>query len=201
MRYYSNVRMAMVVAILAGAFPYSAAAEVIAIKDGTFIFEGNGSPNQGTGRVEISGNKAFTFSAGVDISGGRFNLYSQCQTPDCPPGAVVSLDAFWSGNDLQGTATLRGKTYNDVGGLDSDSGAAAGFSGSVTMPEMTGGSVAVTVPFEFSGRFSYDLFGPRPKEALLAGGGRVTVFLRPNSEGTSWELERAVFQFDRVEDR
>jgi hypothetical protein len=201
MQYRSCMRVGTFVAILTVAVVHSAAAEVIAIKEGTFVFEGSGTSEEGTGRLDISGTKNFTFSASVDISGGRFNLYSQCKTPDCPPGAVVPLDAFWSGNDLMGTATLRGKTYSDVGGLESDSGAAAGFSGSVTVPPMTGGPVSVTVPFDFSGRFSYDLFGTHPREALLAGGGGVTLFLRPNIDGTSWELQRAVFQFLSVEDR
>ena len=63
------------------------------------------------------------------------------------------------------------------------------------MPEMSDGPVSITAPFDFSGRFSYGQLGPRPQEALLAGGGRVTLLLRPNVDGTSWELQRAVFQF------
>lgn len=201
MRHHRCVKSGFFAAVLIGAIAQSAAAEVIAIKDGTFIFEGSGTADPGTGRLEISGNKAFMFRAAVSASGGRFNLYSQCQSPDCPPGTVVELDAFWIGNDLPGTATLRGKTYQDVGGLNSDSSAAAGFAGSVTMPPMSDGPVSITVPFDFSGRFSYGLLGPDPKESLLAGGGRVTVFLRPNFDGTSWELQRAVFEFLSVEER
>jgi hypothetical protein len=124
------------------------------------------------------------------------------QPPKHPwPGTVLDVHAFWSGNDLGGIAKLRGITYEKVGSLDSDSSAAMGISGSVTMPPLSDGPVSVTVPFEFAGSFAYGLNGPDPQRALLAGGGRATFFLRLHDEGTTWVIQRVVFDFNPVEQR
>jgi hypothetical protein len=193
----TSLRFAMLVAVLVGGMTHSVltAADVVSIKRGLFSFQ------NGAGDLDISGNKGFRFVSRVFVSGGIFNPYSQCQTPDCPPGAVVSLEGRWIGNDARGSATFMGKTYDDVGGGDSDSGADIAFAGSVTMPPMSDGPVSVTAPFDFSGSFAYGLTGSDPQEVLLAGGGRVILLLQPNVDGNSWELVRADFEFTPVENR
>jgi hypothetical protein len=193
MRDVGCVRVGLAVAILVGAASQSASAEVVSIRHGSFVFEG------GAGVLDISGNRGFRLRVGVTIDGGRFEAFSQCSefTP-CPPGTTVNLDASWSGNDAQGTATLRGTAYNDVGAQDGDSAVSIGFSGSFTAPQMTDSPVTITVPFDFSGSFAYGLNGPEPQQALLSGGGHVTLTLRPSSDQSGWILERAVFAFSPV---
>jgi hypothetical protein len=197
MRRSSFLKVGILLATLATTATHQVGAEsgIITIKQGTFIFE------EGVGHLDIAGNHRFRFVAAADISGGRFNAYTQCQSWECPPGAVVNLDARWTGNDLPGSAQLRGKTYENVGGLDSDSAADVGFAGSVTMPPMSGEPTAITAAFDLSGAFAYDLLGANPQRDLLAGGGRVTLSLRPNADGSSWEIQRAVFEFIPVEQR
>jgi hypothetical protein len=181
---------AAVLAVFAGQL-LTAADDVVVIKGGTFSFEA------GNGQLDISGTQGFTFASEVDLSGGTFGAYDLCQVPECPPGTTLDLDAGWSGNDLLGRARLRGITYDDVGRLDGDSGAVIRFSGTVTMPPMSDEPVSIAVPFRFSGRFSYGLTGPEEFESVsLTGGGDATLLLRPDFEGTSWIIDRVVFDFD-----
>jgi hypothetical protein len=189
-------RVGTFVVILAALTAHSADAQAVSIRRGTFVFQEN------VGELNISGNRGFSLQAGVTLDGGRFGAISTCNPqPECTPGRTVELDAFWSGNDLQGRATYRGETYDDVGALDGDSAAEIAFSGTVTMPAMSDppAPVTVTVPFDFAGRFAFGLTGPEPQSVLLSGGGRVSLTLQPNGE--AWTIERAVFRFTRVETR
>jgi hypothetical protein len=111
----------------------------------------------------------------------------------------VNLNAGWGGNDLQGVARLRGVRYPDVGGLNSSESAQARFSGSVTMPPMGPAGTTVSVPFAFDGIFAYATPDPFEQHvAALRGGGTVTLTLRPDPEGTSWQIVHADFQFENV---
>jgi hypothetical protein len=59
--------------------------------------------------------------------------------------------------------------------------------------------VTITVPFDFAGRFVYapNLESP-PQEALLIGGGVVTLVLVPGVDGTTWSARSAEFEFRPV---
>jgi hypothetical protein len=188
----SRLRLGILVTILwcasAGTSVLNAQQDVRILR-GTFVFEGGG------GQLDISGTRGFEFQAGASIAGGFFEAYSQCQFPECAPGTVVNLNAGWSGNDLGGSARYRGTAYESVGGLAADSSAGVLFSGTVTMPEMSDGPVSVSVPFRLSGSFAYGLNGPAWERVALSGGGTATLYLRPAYEGTSWSLERVVFDF------
>jgi hypothetical protein len=197
---YARVRIGMLTAMLAGAAKQPASADVVSLKRGNFVFEA------GVGNLDITGNHGFSLRAGVNLDGGRFEAYSRClSVTPCPPGTEVELDAFWGGNAVQGSATFRDVIYEDVGAFEGDSSAEIAFSGSVTMPEASDPpvSVSVTVPFDFAGAFAYGLNGPEPQRVLLSGGGRVTLTLQPifDGEAWAWAIERAVFEFTRVETR
>jgi hypothetical protein len=183
-------RIGTTLAFLAIAAAVSAAPDVVAIKDGTFIYDA-----QHPGLLDISGTSAFTLMAHALT--GTFNAVDQCNfTPECQPGDVVEIRAQWLGNDLPGTAQLRGKTYEDLGGLNSPNSVAIQFSGQVTMPAMSDGPTTVTVPFDFTGLFKYEV-PDGVGTAVLIGGGLVTFALEPSLEN-SWRISSAVFEFRRV---
>lgn len=186
------VRTGIVLSVLTAAAARPAMAEVITIKQGTFTTE-----SESGGRLSIAGTRGFTMDAGTHF--GFFNAFNQCSVPECVPGTVVEINAGWSGNDLPGTATLRGQTYPDLGGPMSPNGAEILFSGQITMPPMSDGPVSVTVPFDFAGEFRYgpDLDTPQQK-AFLTGGGFVTFLLKPFQDGTSWFIESVEFEFRPV---
>jgi hypothetical protein len=130
---------------------------------------------------------------------GCFNLWEQCRLPQCQPGTVVEIAAGWSGNDLPGTAELRGKTYPDLGGQNTWNSADVRFSGGITMPPMRDGPVSITALFDFAGRFVYaESVEDEPQDALLTGGGRVTLFLEPYPGENSWVIRRVEFEFRPV---
>ena len=184
---HSFAQKGILVALLLTIGAAPAFAEVIAIKRGTLVFE-NG---QG-GRLNISGTRGFRLQAST--LSGRFNLQNQCAAPECQPGTVVEIGAFWSGNDLPGTAELRGTTYPDVGGLNSPNSAEIELSGEVTMPPMSDGPITFKAPFEFAGRFTYAPDLQTPSQTVsLTGGGRVILELIPN--GDSWLIGDITFEF------
>jgi hypothetical protein len=186
---HSFVKTGILLSLLALAPAVSATAEVISIKHGTFTYR--------PGILTISGNRGFTMDAGAQT--GFFHAFDQCSVPECPPGAVVEINAGWSGNDLPGIATLRGKTYPDLGGHNSPNSAEIRFSGQITMPPMSDGPVSVTVPFDFAGEFRYrpDLETP-PEKAFLTGGGVATFHLEPFADGMTWFIRSAEFAFRPV---
>ena len=185
----STLGVAAILGIFAGQL-LTAADDVVVIKRGTFSFEA------GEGQLDVSGTQGFAFTARVSISGGFFNAYEQCQFPECAPGTTVDLNAQWTGNDLPGDGRLRGVTYDNVGSLDADSSAGIQFSGTVTMPPMSDQPVSITVPFEIVGSFAYGLTGAASERVSLTGGGNATLFLSPAHGGTSWAIDRVVFDFD-----
>jgi hypothetical protein len=176
------------------AAPVTAADEVIAIKEGTFGFE------SGEGRLDISGTRNFRLNALVFLHGGFFPAFDLCQLPECPPGTELELTARCSGLDVFGNVELRGRSFPTVS--TDDVGVVFGFSGSVTLPAISGGTVTVSVPFDFAGTFGYDLDTSEPKQALLTGGGDATLTLVPHPEDNQkWLIEKIEFQFQPVDSR
>jgi hypothetical protein len=188
------VKTGIVLSLLTVATARPATAEVITILRGTFVSD----RGEWGGSLDIEGNRGFTLEA--DALLGFFGAFNACSVPECPPGTVVEINAGWSGNDLPGTATLRGKTYPDVGGHSTWNSAFIRFSGQITMPPMAEGPVSITAPFDFAGRFTYSPDLSSPSEALLTGGGVVTFLLEPYPDGTntSWIVRRAEFDFRPV---
>jgi len=195
---FSRVKVGLAIAILVGAVTQSAQAdELVSIRGGTFTVDADGA------ELDIFGNKGFELYSGTSIHNGVFEGFSKCQDLECVPGTIIDLDAFFAGTGLGGRAKLRGVTYENVGGVDSDSSASIEFSsGPITIPALSDGPVSITVPFEASGVFAYGLTGPDPQQpALFAGGGQATLLLRLHPEGTAWIIQRVVFDFRPVEPR
>ena len=63
----------------------------------------------GDGPVLLLGDRGFSFDGSAQLAalGAGF-----CP---CVPGSTINLDAMVSGNDLQGVATLDGKSFTDLG--------------------------------------------------------------------------------------
>ncbi len=183
----------IVFSLCALAVPAPAAAEVIAINRGTFVFE-NDADNIGT--LAIAGTHGFRLNARLQLADGHFGAVEFCDfSEECTPGAIVQIDAGWGGSALLGAiAQLRGKTYTDIGGAVSPNGGLVEFSGAIVMPAMDGGSAAVTAPFEFGGSFMYGPDEGSSQTAILTGGGFVTLLLEPGVGG-SWIIRRAEFTF------
>ena len=167
------------------------AAQGTRITAGTFVFENIGD-------INLQGQSGLRMQAAVDSAGGRFAPKSQCEFPECPPGTPISLSAFWSGQDLRGRASFRGRDF--VLGSEGADGAfgTAQFEGTVTAPEFTGNqTVDVAAPFTFSGELAYpDASGIIQREPL-SGGGVAILTLKWSPEGMSWLFSSARYEFTK----
>ena len=154
--------------------------------------------NPPSGPLALFGDRGFTFLSHVDIAGGFFQPTGQCNDDPihCTPGATLGLAAVFSGNDVTGTATLDGITYDHVGSLGSPSSLDTHFAGTIVLPPLAA-SATVTAPFLFSGTF----FHPISSSSLfigetLTGRGFATLSLTPHRAfPDSWHLDRAIYQF------
>ena len=182
-----------------GATPHVSSADPINITDGFLHM------NPTFGPLMLSGDRRFTFSAGVDVVGGFFLPWQNCNgDPNhCRPGDTLNLGAFWSGNDAGGTATLEGITYSQVGSLSSFSSMTVQFSGMAVLPALQSGTVAITAPFLFSGSFFHPVDNnsvgfPTATESLV-GSGAATLALTPNRGFPgSWHVDHARYEFASV---
>jgi hypothetical protein len=175
--------------VVAAATP-STAQDTIVIKRGMFVF-----PVGGQGTFDLSGTHGFRLNATVSLVDGNFAAIDKCRNPECFPGTVLDLSAGWGGSAFVGTARIGGVTYG-LSGMDPEAGVAVQFSGSVTLPPLSAGPVTVSAPFSLSGVFAYGFNGPEPKEALLTGGGVVTLTLVVSPEDPqAWTIQEVVFEF------
>jgi hypothetical protein len=187
---HSFARIGIVFAILAIAAATPATAQVISIRSGTFTTD-----NSLGGRLDISGTQGFTLQAAM--TDGINEPFASCRLGICPPGEL-EIHVRSIGNDLPGTATLRGNTYADLGGLVSPNSADIMITGQIGIPPVGNQPVTVTAPFDFAGLFFYaESENDPPQEARLIGGGQVTFHLAPASGGTEWTATSAVFEFTR----
>ena len=158
--------------------------------------------NPTAGPLVLSGDRGFTFSSGVDVVGGIFRPWDDCNLDPnhCRPGDTLNLGASWSGNDAGGTATLDGITYSQVGSLSSFSSMTVQFSGMAVLPALQTGTVAITAPFLFSGSFFHPIDNnplgfPTVTESLV-GRGAATLALTPNRGFPgSWHVDDARYEF------
>ncbi len=121
----------------------------------------------------------FRFDGHAHPSIGIFMPWMQCQSPhDCLPGAILDLEAHFSGMDLPGTATLDGQTFTNVGSLTSSSGMWATWSGGMPIPHGFEGGTLMA-PFAFVGFFQFN--GPNGTGGrldLLGHGTATATFIR-----------------------
>jgi hypothetical protein len=162
---------------------------------GTRVTSGGLTFSGGLGDIEIRGQSGFSMSARVDNVSGIFAPDNQCSDVDCVPGTQVSLNAHWTGNDLPGSASLRGQSY--VLGSEG-AGAANGivtFDGSVVLPDFNStGSVDVSAPFTFSGQLKPE---DAPTAEPLFGSGIATLTFHQSADGSAWQFASATYEFRR----
>jgi hypothetical protein len=174
-----------------GTVATSAQERSLAINRGTFVFVASDS----RGTFDLDGTGGLRLQATVALADGNFAAIDRCNTvPECPPGTVLDLSAGWGGLGVTGTARFRGNTY-DMGGGNSGASLVVALAGSAVLPPLSEGPVTVSAPFDFAGRFAYDL-NDMAKELLLTGGGIVTLTLVPQAENLgTWAIQQAVFEF------
>jgi len=192
------VKTGILLSLIALAAGIPAAAEVIAIKSGSFVIADLDNS------FTLSGTQDFRATGSVSTASKMYDAIELCKLPDqCAPGTVVDLEGSWSGGDIFGRAHLRGVDYGCIGCAGGDVGARIAFSGSVTLPPMADGSTTVSVPFDFGGHFSWGGNTSRPRSAPFTGGGTATVTLVPNPEsgGQTWMIQQVAFEFSEVEKR
>ncbi len=177
-----------------GAIASPAHADAIEITGGGLTWE------RSDGGVHISlVGEGFAFAGGSHPSGGVFNPWMLCTSPECTGSVTVDLLARFLGLDLPGSATFQGASY-EVGNLDNDAANLyAEFTGSLTIPALFTGGV-LTAPFEFSGLFSYPQ-GPFFEVAHLdlLGRGTASLTFSPWGDPTypgAFILDSARYEFD-----
>lgn len=175
----------------------AADAQVISIKEGTFVID-----DARNSTITLTGTQGFRFDGSVSLGSASYEAIEQCWVPECPPGTVVDLSDSWGGGDVFGLVQFRGKTHDDIGGLNSDAAFFIALSASVTMPPLRAGPVTVSVPFAFASVFSFGLNGRRPRSVPVTGGGTATLTLVPLAEDPSnWHIQRIEFEFTSADRR
>jgi hypothetical protein len=163
----------------------------ITIVQGSIVLD-FASPGEPTGErsVSLRGTRGFRLDA-TPARTGRDPAVLCRETPECVPGAAISLNSFWSGGDLSGTATLQGRTFVNLGSLSSTSSATIALWGTVIAPPRAE-TATVTAPFTLEGLF-FD--GAASIREELEGRGTATVFLRWAEAIDSWFVTRVQFDF------
>jgi hypothetical protein len=186
---FARVGILVAISMIGVAAPVTA--EVIAITGGIAVIQ------RGPDEIHIQGTRGFKLDAGISSPPAFYRPEHMCfGGEECQPGTVVSLDGVFSGGDVSGEARLRGKTYPDIGGADSRNQVHLEVSGEVTMPPLTDAPISIRVPFEFAGIFFYapDQTSEQ-QQALLTGGGFVTLTFDPYPAGNAWIFQRAEYEF------
>ncbi len=149
-------------------------------------------------QVEIRGTQGLRVNGGGDRVGGVFEPLEQCSVPECVPGTVIDLRAFWSGSDFNGGVRLHGKNYPFGSVDDSIFNGLVSFTGTVVAPEFTADGVAnVSAPFtwDFMLFFPPSLGGGTIE---FVGSGMATLNLQQVTWadfGSFWRVSGATYAF------
>ena len=168
--------------------PTAVSADPIHINAGALVADDFG------GRmIASSPDRGFSINAFGDAAGGIYEPVQRCNFgAECAPGAIVGLDALWSGGDFPGAATVDGTSY-ELGGFSSAS-VLADFTGTWIAPPFSGDTTArVQAPFTFSGRFFFPDSPPRAG-LDLTGSGVATLDLQWGSVA-SWNVRGTRYDF------
>lgn len=168
-----------------------ARAETIVLTSGVFDWLPGGA-----GNVTMAGPD-FTFEGIARTNAGVFGPFNSCSP--CLAGGTVDLFSRFTGSDLSGTATYNGVLYERVGGLTSNSGFDARWSGSLPLaPDFVGG--VLVAPFTFAGEFYIQGSQTIPGQIVdLLGAGQATLSFAPiaslpgafNITGVRYEIDAA----------
>jgi hypothetical protein len=141
------------------------------------------------GDVNLIGERGFFLNSHVIAFNGFYAPRMECGANICLPGSEVSLQATWAGSDLSGQLGFEGQVYNDLGGLDSFTGALVNFTGSFIVPPFAP-AATVMAPFQLNGLFSIpNADGTSSIQHTLTGFGTATIsMVRMNDQ---WVAESA----------
>jgi hypothetical protein len=181
-------------------WPAIAAADAVRVTGGELVMTGT------VGSMDLTGERGFSLSARVSALSGVFDPWSDCvMTPECTPGTVVSLHAFWSGFDIRsGLLTFEGESYQVT--QDGGASVALDFDGSFMAPPF-GSAATVTAPFRLelpsrfnSGSLFFLPYPNNPSRTFLTGVGTATVALSPWGADFpgAWTVDSVRYEFSPV---
>jgi hypothetical protein len=187
------------VAVLCLGAASRAAAEPITITGGSIIF-----PQPvlfPAGSISITGTRGFSVNGLVDSSEGRVDPPQQCFPCQPTPNFSVGLDLATFA--IGGVATLEGKTYPDINGLNSINQVFLELVGSTELPPVNGQSIAIRAPFTvvFPSLFQFEVVPETETEppvvdrAPLRGRGTATVSFLANPSAPVWEFNSLRYDF------
>lgn len=170
--------------------PTAVSADPIHINAGALVAD-----DFGARLIASSPDHGFSIDAFGDAAGGIYEPVQRCNlAEECAPGAIVGLEAMWSGGDFPGGATVDGTSYG-LGGFTLAS-ALADFTGTWIAPPFTGDTTArVQAPFTFSGTFFFPDNPGSPRTPLdLTGSGIAKLDLQWGNVG-SWNVRGTRYDF------
>ena len=129
----------------------------------------------GGGEISLQGTRGFTLTGGLTSGEGRIDPFTECFP--CLPGQLLSIGAFQGGASFPGTATLDGRTFTDISGVDSTESVFFEIVGPrIVVPTVADTPITLTAPFTLTGGFNLFLDG---LTVPISGQGIASVVLRP----------------------
>ena len=170
-----------------------------AAADPVLITSGRLEMNVTLGSLQLQGDD-FILTGLVSATDGIFQPWLKCNlTPSCTPGAMLDLEARWTGSSIRSaTVTFDGETFTNVGGATSPTSATVHFTGSAIAPMFTGNTATIVAPFLFQGEFVHINSSFQRLVETLSGAGTVTVLLRQNPALATWSYVGATYDFAAV---
>ena len=168
------------------------AADSVRVTSGALTF------GRSNGELDVEGTAHLSMTARLSAASGNYDPFNQCFFDFCPPGTDVSLHAFWSTPDLNGSVTLRGHDY--ALGKEGDGGIVGHveFDGHVVLPEYTpDGTAEVSAPFSFQSALTPELPDGSGETEALTGHGTATLSLTMAADGSTWRIDATVYTFEK----
>jgi hypothetical protein len=188
------------VAILCLAAASHAAADPVTITGGSIVFS---EPSLfQVGSMSITGTRGFSVSGSVDSGETGVGPLRSCFP--CEPTPTFSVDlGVGTFSIFNGVATLDGKTYPDLNGLNSVNNVLLHLAGSTELPPVNAASIAIRAPFmvaagsEFQFEVVPESDGQPPVVGIVAlrGRGVATVTFHANSSAPVWEFSSVRYDF------
>ena len=194
--------VAVVTTLCLGAASH-AAADAITITEGSIVFS---EPNmfQG-GSISVTGTRGFSLNGFADSGEGRVDPLWQCFPCEPTPrfSVGIRLGTFAIAGAL---ATLDGKTYSDLNGLDSSNNVFLSFEGSAELPRVNGPALVIGAPFTVAANsfFQFEVIPgtesepPVLERVGLRGRGTATASFVANPTIPVWEFNSLRYDFQPV---
>jgi len=177
-----------------------AAADPVTITDGSIVFS---EPSLfQVGSMSITGTRGFSVNGSVDSGESSVGPLRSCFPCEPTPNFSVDL-GLGTFSIFRGVATLDGKTYSDLNGLNSVNTVLLQLVGSTELPPVNAGSIVIRAPFtvaagsEFQFEVAPESNGQPPVIGIvpLRGRGVATVNFDANSSVPVWEFSSARYDF------